>query len=71
MSDILIPNEPIGAMIDDGDFAKAGVLMIDIAMQNNNGVQLSDSVLLDTVNIDAETIQKYRDEIKKDLYDQI
>lgn len=62
---LLIPTKVIEQMIDNGSFAKACVLLLDIASKQNNTV-LTNSAICDSINIDDKTIAKYRNEIKKD-----
>ena len=62
---LLIPDNTIAELIDNGSFAKACVLLLDIASKHNN-TTLTNSAISHSIDIDAKTITKYRNEIKKD-----
>ena len=61
---LLIPDNAINQMIDSDSIANACVSLLDIAARHNN-IDLSDTTIVNSVNIDEKTIRRYREEIKK------
>ena len=63
---LLIPDNVMEELIDNGSFAKACVLLLDIAVKHNNTTLTNSAIANSINNIDDKTITKYRNEIKKD-----